>query len=297
MDEKEWLDFILPLENSFDNLISDERNAVEFLKPIIIEAIKKNCTGKFALSFSGGVDSTLIAFVAKKLGFNFRCYAVGLENSQDVFFARKIAQELGLDLRAEVLSIDELENIIESVVNIIREPDVTKVSVGSVGYAIFEMAKEDSVERILTGLGSEEIFAGYDRHLKSLGENNSKDNWKALHEECWNGLKGMWQRDLSRDFAIAKTFGIEIGAPFLDKDVIISSMNIHPKLKLDSEHKKIILRKTAESLGLPKEFAWRGKKAAQYGSKFILGLDKLSRRNGFKMKKGYLSLILDKIPQ
>ena len=172
------------------------------------------------------------------------------------------------------------------------------------------MAKSDGVETIFTGLGSEEIFAGYDRHakaLESLGENNnennknenhSPNNFKALHEECWKGLKGMWQRDLSRDFAIAEKFGIEISAPFLEKEVIVSAMNIHPKLKLDSEHKKIILRKTAESIGLPKEFAWRGKKAAQYGSKFILGLDKLSRRNGFGMKKDYLaSLTQYAIPQ
>ena len=41
-------------------------------------------------------------------------------------------------------------------------------------------------------------------------------------------------------------------------------------------------------IGLKKEFAWRQKKAAQYGSNFVRGMDKLARRAGFEFKKDYL---------
>ena len=64
--------------------------------------------------------------------------------------------------------------------------------------------------------------------------------------------------------------------------------------KLDKENKKIILREATEFIGLKKEFAWRKKQAAQYGSNFINGIEKLAKKNGFKLKKDYLQSLLKK---
>jgi len=65
-------------------------------------------------------------------------------------------------------------------------------------------------------------------------------------------------------------------------------------LKLDKDSKKIILREAAEFIGLKKDFAWRRKQAAQYGSNFVNGIDKLARKSGFKLKKDYLQSLLKK---
>jgi asparagine synthase (glutamine-hydrolysing) len=62
--------------------------------------------------------------------------------------------------------------------------------------------------------------------------------------------------------------------------------------KLDKQNKKIILREVAEDLGLKKEFAWRQKKAAQYGSNFIKGIDKLAKKHNFQFKKDYLQSLI-----
>ena len=58
----------------------------------IIDAVKKRAVGKFGILLSGGVDSSLIAFIAKKLNCEFICYTVGLENSEDVAWANKAAK-------------------------------------------------------------------------------------------------------------------------------------------------------------------------------------------------------------
>ena len=187
--------------------------------------------------------------------------------------------------------MDLLQKIsLKNVIKILNDADIVKVSVGSVLYSAGKLALSQGDNVLFGGLGSEEIFAGYQRHEEALQGNN----FEALHKECWNGLKKMWSRDLTRDFTIAKNLNLELRTPFLDKDLVRIAMSIHPMLKLDKDSKKIILRESAEFIGLKKEFAWRRKQAAQYGSNFVNGIDKLARKSGFKLKKDYLQSLLKK---
>jgi len=285
-----WVKFVSSLENDFDSLETNNERAKRELAEAIVQSVKKRVTSKFGILFSGGVDSSLIAFTAKQLKCNFTCYTVGIENSDDVAWAQKVANEYGFNFKYKVLTLDELENIVKNVVKILNDTDIVKVSVGSVLYAAGKLALADGNSILFGGLGSEEIFAGYQRHEDVLQLNN----FEALHKECWNGLKNMHNRDLVRDFTIAKSLGLELRTPFMDKDLIKISMNIHPMLKLDKDNKKIILREAAELIGLKREFAWRKKQAAQYGSNFVNGIDKLARKSGFKLKKEYLQSLLSK---
>lgn len=288
LPEDLWIKLISGLENKFDNLETNNERAKRELADAIINAVKKRAVSKSGVLFSGGVDSSLIAFILKKLNQNFTCYTVGIENSDDIAWAKKVADEYKFNFKYRILSLDELENIVKNVVKILNDADIVKVSVGSVLYAGGKMALADGNNVLFGGLGSEEIFAGYQRHEEALKGNN----FEALHKECWNGLKKMWSRDLTRDFAIAKNLGLDLRAPFLDKDLIKVAMNIHPMYKIDKDNKKIILREAAEFMGLKKEFAWRKKQAAQYGSNFVNGIEKLARKNGFKFKKDYLQSLL-----
>ncbi len=285
-----WMKLIGSIENNFDNLETNKERAKRELAESIINSIKRRIVPKFGILFSGGVDSSLIAFVAKQLKCNFTCYTVGIEGSDDIAWAKKVADEYKFNFKYKILSLDELESILKNTIKILNDADIVKVSVGSVLYAGGKLALADGNNVLFGGLGSEEIFAGYQRHEQAMQNNN----FEALHKECWNGLRNMWQRDLLRDFAIAKNLGLDLRAPFLDKDLIKTAMNVHPMFKLDKENKKIILRDAAEFIGLKKEFAWRKKQAAQYGSNFVNGIEKLAKRNGFKFKKDYLQSLLAK---
>jgi len=96
---------------------------------------------------------------------------------------------------------------------------------------------------------------------------------------------------ITRDTAIAKAQNIDLKVPYLDEKLIEYALKIPPEFKLSITQNKIILREVAEQLGL-KEFAWRKKRAAQYGSKFARAIEKLSKRHGFKYKKDYLNSLL-----
>ena len=283
-----WFKFITNLENGFDNLETNNERAKREVAEAFVNAFKKRITPKFGILFSGGVDSSLMAFVAKQLKCNFTCYTTGIEGSDDIEWAKKVSNEYGFNFKYKVLNLEELENIVKNVVKLLNDADIVKVSVGSVLYAAGRLALSDNNNVLFGGLGSEELFAGYQRHEETL----QKNNFEALHKECWNGLRNMWKRDLTRDFTIAKNLGLDLRTPFLDKELIKIAMGIHPMYKLDKDNKKIILREAAEFLGLKKEFAWRKKQAAQYGSNFVNGIEKLAKKNGFKLKKDYLQSLL-----
>lgn len=286
----EWEKLISSIETKYDNLETNKERSKRKLAALIEKAIisRAENLGKFGILFSGGVDSTLIAFLCKKYNYDFTCFTIGLEHSQDIEYAIKIAQKYNFDLKYKILSLEEIETIIKNTAKILKSADIVWVSVGSVLYAASKLALHNNIKTLFAGLGTEEIFAGYQRHENALQNNN----FKAVHMESWNGLKNMWQRDLLRDYTIAKAIGVELRAPYMDLSIIKEAMSVSPIYKIDNENKKIILREIAEEFGLEKEFAWRPKKAAQYGSNFIKGIDKLASKHGFQTKKEYLQSLL-----
>ncbi len=277
--EEEWKKEISALKQNVS--INDKKEILDFLKKELTYSIEKLLPKeKFGVLFSGGVDSTLIAFICKKLNKDFICYCVGLEGSEDLIAAKKTAKALGFSLKYKQLTLDEAEKIIKKTVKILGKKlnNVVNVGVGAVEVACFEIAKKDEIKYFFGGLGSEEIFGGYLRH------ENSKD----INKECFSGLKKMWQRDLLRDFAIAKYYNFKFAAPFLEKELIRLSFKIPSKYKIKNNIKKYILREAALGLGLKKKFSFRKKKAAQYGSNFDKAIQKLAKKNNFKYKKDYL---------
>ena len=265
--------------------IKNKEEAKAVLKEKLIQAVKSRLPEeKFGIFFSGGVDSSLIAAISKIFHKDFVCYVVGFQDNEtkepeDVVEARKVSQKLNLNLKYKIYNLKEAEEIIKKTISILKKvnkTDVVNIGVGAVVVAAAELGKEDDINYFLGGLGSEEIFAGYDRH----------DKVANINHECFSGLKYMWDRDLVRDFNLAKELNIQVKTPFLDKDLIEYAMKLPGDWKIVEEKKKVILREVAEDfLG---EFAWRKKKAAQYGSCFDKAISKIARKNGFKLKKDWI---------
>jgi asparagine synthetase B (glutamine-hydrolysing) len=273
MPEKEWASYITELETKTKPSTKEEVTLA------IIDAVKKRIPSKkFGVFFSGGVDSTLLAFLCKQNKADFVCYSVGLKNSPDIVIGKEVAKILGFKLVQKTFTLEELHELFKKTVKILKNPDILSVGVGSVIIAAAELGKKDGIDTFFGGLGSEEIFAGYERHSKA----------NDVHAECWRGLKSMWQRDFPRDFDVATAMKIKVLIPFLDEEVIIKAMGISAEKKINEEQRKVILREIAEELGIPKQFAWRDKKAAQYGSRFDKSMETLARQHGFSTKMKYL---------
>ncbi|MFA6072687.1 MAG: diphthine--ammonia ligase [Candidatus Woesearchaeota archaeon] len=256
---------------------------------ILLNAIKKRLpkNRKIGLLFSGGIDSAFLALILKKLGVEFTCYfssmkEEGLSDSKDQPWAEKIAKELDLKLNLAEINLLQVEDYLKKITHLIEDNNVTKTSVALTMYVAAERAKKDGVQILFSGIGSEDIFAGYRRH-KHGGK---------INEECLAGLRRIYERDLYRDDAIMMSHTIELRAPYLDLDLIKYSLTIPEELKLNNEEDKLLLRRIAIKNGLAPEYAFRKKVAAQYGSNFDKAIHKLANKEK-KSKPEYLKKFHD----
>ncbi len=271
------------------SLAKDQDKIRKELQGLIINSVAKRVPDqKFGILFSGGIDSTLIAWICKQLGLDFTCYTAVLDepsmkSAEDLLYAKKVAKKLGFKLKVARIKLKDVEAYIKKVVPLIESTNVVKVGVGLTFYVACEMAKKDKVKVMFSGLGSEELFAGYERHKQS----------KDINKECYSGLLKIYERDTFRDDVITMFYGQELRLPFLDLRLIEYSLKIPAEMKINETGNKLILRQVARDLGVPKEFAMRKKRAAQYGSKFDKALEKLAKKQK-KLKSEYLEQFLPK---
>ena len=286
VQQQQWKRYINSLRKESDKLgfFRGRNTAKKEIYSALAAAIKCRadyCRGrktKFGVLLSGGIDSSFIALMLKKLGCRFMCFCVGIKGSKDLAAAAVASSKLKLKLISKEFSVAAAEKVIKESVRLLKTDDPVTIGIAATEIAVLKLASDNKIKVLFNGLGSEEIFAGYQRHVVA----------QDINAECWRGLKAMWQRDFLRDFAVAAKFKATALTPFLDKGVIVAAMRAKPEWKIHSGEKKLILREVAAAAGLPKDIAFRPKMAAQYGSGFDKALERLSRAAGFANKRDYV---------
>ncbi len=255
----------------------------EKTRTLLQQAIAKRIPqAKFGLLFSGGIDSTYLAKYFRDHHHSFTCYTAVLDTEgvppSDLLAAQQVAKALHLDIKIKKIKITEIPSYLQKIVPLIEDSNVTKVGVALTFYLACELAKEDGCKVIFSGLGSEEIFAGYERHKQSAN----------INQECFSGLLKMYERDLYRDDVLTMNNNLELRLPYLDKNLIEYALKIPEQYKIKEGMGKHLLRCLAAEDRLSPEFAFRKKTAAQYGSRFDSALSKLAKKNSFSSKSAYL---------
>jgi len=143
----------------------------ESIPNLIKSSIIDRTTGheSFALSMSGGVDSTIIAYEAACLGLNFEAYTMRWENSdkarynQDFNAAKLICQKLGVKLNVvDMPKINTLSDELTKFIRAIGEPNSNPSGLSMM--SLYNRISSDANRLVLTGDGSDEIFGGYTRY-------------------------------------------------------------------------------------------------------------------------------------
>lgn len=267
------------------------RDAVGAYEKAMIRSMEKRTQDieKMGIIFSGGIDSVLVAYLASKMVPEVVCYAAGMEGSSDLDHARDIASKLGLDLHVKELGQNEVEKLVPEIMDVIEDSNAGQVEVAIPIYCAIQLASRQGIRIMLTGQGADELFGGYSWYSQIA----SREGFGALRRHMVDDLMLLYKETLEREDKISMAHSVEMREPFLDRDVIAVSMDIDLRLnvKKDDMFGKRVHRKLAQSLGIPKEIAFRPKEAAQHGSGVHLALDAIARKNGFDeeaVTAGYL---------
>ncbi len=246
--------------------------------------------GDLGVFFSGGVDSSLVAKCLIDLGVTPVLYVAGFAASADLDIAARSAAELGCPLRRTVLSLDDAEAVLPQVVYAVEEADVMKIGVGLPLYCAAAAARRDGLRTVFSGQGADELFGGYARYGRYLGEGGLE----ALGDALWHDVLAVATVNVQRDKGIAWATRIDLVLPFLDLDIVRMALSFPPQLKVEGATdglRKRVLRATAQRVGLSSEVVGRPKKALQYGSGSQKAIRRIARRRGFRDAREYLAAV------
>ncbi len=248
------------------------------------------------VAFSGGLDSALVASLAKEVGKDPDLFTVGMEEQPELEHAREVATELGLPITIRELTADEVLESLPDVVSIVESTDPVVVGVSVPFYFACRKAREMGRELIAAGQMSDELFGGYAR-FEDLVLNGRPDEARS---EIWRSVLAAPANDFEPGDKVAVSFGLEMRCPFAYLPLVEYGLNLPLSLKVSALEgravRKYILRRLASTLKLPDSVVNRPKKAVQYSSGVQKVLIKEAKRRNLTLDKFLMSFEKEAYP-
>ena len=250
-----------PIQEAGDGKVVDDldeaaKRIYTLLKDSIASRLKR--AGNVALGFSGGVDSTILAKIASNMGrIDLLCF--GAEGSRDVKWGAKAAELIGLD--AQIYTIDA-EDVKHARNRLLAHRSLSTLDLTiAVGVELMaRRVRESGYQTLMLGQLADELFGGYMRYQSALKSRGLDAAQRLMIDDILSAHKGL-ERD---EYASAPY--VDLCLPYASKPLVEYALKIHPRLKVDEERRKIVLRRVAEMLNLPKEIVDAPKKALQYST-------------------------------
>lgn len=176
------------------------------------------CEREVCCLLSGGLDSSLIASmvsrVVRERGDKVKTFSIGMAGSEDLRYAREVAEFIGSDHTEVTVTSDDMFNAIPEVVKAIETYDTTTVRASVGNYLVCKHIKDNCDAKVVfNGDGADEVMGGY-LYFQAIGDYNTHESerLRLLGEICHYDV-------LRSDKSIAGN-GLEARTPYLDPDFI-----------------------------------------------------------------------------
>ena len=274
------------------------QDAAATLQELLEQAVRVRVSDvrDVAVAFSGGLDSSVVVFLAKKCQVNVHLVHVSMEDQTETEEARKAADALGLPLQVYLFGEDDVERVVPKVVELIEEPDPIKASIGVPFYWAAEKTSAAGLTVMLAGQGADELFGGYQRYVSEYllhGE-------EAVRKAMFSDVVGIHESNLERDMKICGFHGVELRVPFGSYQIAEFAMSLPTELKIEKRAdtlRKLVLRKTAENMSLPTSVTEKTKKAVQYSTGINNALKKIAKKQKTTLSEYIKKLFLNQTTQ
>jgi asparagine synthetase B (glutamine-hydrolysing) len=220
---------------------------INHLYNLLDKVIKKKIPDCILLS--GGIDSSSIAFIARKHNPKLNCITVATINttSPDVKFAKIVSKKIKIKKHIiALLNEKEIEPLINKVVLSLKCFNYFWVSAALVLYKGLEAAKKNNFNMVATGEGSDDLFGSFPVMLK----------WGGTERELIKLIRRrMDDIDLMTE-KMAECVGIKIILPFHNVTIKNYALKLPMNLRImecppGNKITKFILREAFNKL-LPK---------------------------------------------
>lgn len=273
----EWLrnEDYAPWEDP-NHVVTDDEIREAFSK-----AVQKRMMADVEYGFflSGGVDSCIVSHDLLPLWRAEReamgddrpipTYTVGMENSPDVMAARAMVDALGGEKHVEhhirSFTPDEVFDLIPKIIYHMETYEAELIRSAIPNWLLAERAAQD-VKMVLTGEGSDEIFAGYLYFQDAETPRQVQNELRRIYNMLGN-------INLHRTDRMTMAHGLEARVPFLDTEFTRLVMSVDPARKMVDRQavlnntrgrEKTLLRElfeppNANGHSIPTPVLWRAK--------------------------------------
>jgi asparagine synthase (glutamine-hydrolysing) len=241
---------------------SDSDSTPKMIYDLLDSAVKSRLLSDRPIGclLSGGLDSSVIAYLLSRRINNLNTYSIGLsKDSPDLKYARIVANSIGSNHHEIILPESDFIEAIPKVIEVIESYDTTSVRASVPMYLLCKYIKENTTDVVIfSGEGSDELFGGYLYFHNAPSEID-------FHNETTRLLTDIHLYDGLRSDKSISGNSLEARIPFLDTAFVNYVYNIETKLKMGvGGIEKYILRKAFDGL-LPNSVIWRTKTAFSDG--------------------------------
>ncbi|MEH1056756.1 asparagine synthase-related protein [Micromonospora sp. CPCC 206171] len=240
--------------------VDDPDEAALLVRAAISDSIRMRVDTDLTVGvvLSGGLDSSLAMLHVRELHPDCVAITVGVPDSPDVAYARRLAADLGVP--HEVVQLRPRDIRLADVREAIRISELTEygdIINAVVSVPIFRRLHEMGIKVVLTGDGSDELFGGYPMYHRA-GPGRARRLF--LHR-----IRNLCRTELQRVDRASMGHGVEARVPFLDLSVVELAMRLPLALKMRDGQEKWIVRRAFADV-LPDYIRRRPKNPMSYSS-------------------------------
>jgi asparagine synthase (glutamine-hydrolysing) len=142
------------------------------LRSVIEASVEAHLVADVPVSafLSGGLDSSIISVLAKRSNPDLDAYTITFRSEDhrleampdDAVYARKVARQFGIELH-EIEASPDIVGLLPRIIDILDEPVGDPAAINTL--LMCEAARDAGGKVMLSGMGADELFGGYRKHL------------------------------------------------------------------------------------------------------------------------------------